>query len=402
MSNYNPGDVFVDYFILNSPRGVLDLTTIFLNAEIYESIYNPGIVGHFTIVDTEDYIGNLKFSGDETVEFSFLPPGGSTTTYKLNLNSVEDITTKGSMKTKVYTLVCLSKEPFEARTNIVTKSWNTQISNMVGDVFKNFLNSGKNITVEATKGLQRYISPSIKPFKLLKELRKRAVSLENKSSNFVFFENASGFNFVTIEGLMKKDVVKRLKQVDTVGSSIPQTLDNNIISYQLKKQASALDRISTGSMNIQINTFDIRTKKYTSEIKKAKESDFGIMGSMTSDFFRNMFGSKPARNIFVNKDSMDPNTFLNEALADKAAHLGSLTQNALEVEVPGDTVYQAGKCVWADIPKKVSTTGMSSTEELISGKFLITRMAHIIKKPQVRPRYVNSLELIKMGFENGV
>lgn len=401
-NNYNPGDIFIEYFTLNSPRGFLDMTKIFQMGEIYESIYNPGIVGHFTVVDTDDYLGQFKVAGDETVQISFLPPGGETTIYKLNLNAIEDITNAGSMKAKMYRLVCISKEAMEARTNPVTKSWQTQISNMIGDIFKNYLNSSKPLNIEPTKGMQRYISPNIKPYEAIKELRKRAVSLENKSSNFVFFETAEGYNFVTIESLLKKDVVKRLKHVDTVGSSIQQTFDNNIISYHIKKQASAIDRIGLGSMNTQVNTFDIRTKKYTTEVKKASESDFGIVGNITSEFFKRTFGNKPGRNIFINKDSMDPNTHLMEGLANKSAHLSALMQNQINLEVPGDTVYKAGKCVWADIPKSSSTTGLRVTESLISGKFLIAKLAHIIKKPDARPRYVCSMECIKMGYENGV
>jgi hypothetical protein len=401
-NNYNPGDIFIEYFYLDSPRGWLDMAGIFQSGEIYESIFNPGVVGHFTVVDTEDYLGEYKVSGDETVSISFLPPGGITTQYTLNLNAIEDISNTGSLKAKIYKLVCISKEVMEARTNPVTKSWNTQISGMINDIFKNYLNSTKKFNVEATKGVQRYISPNIKPFNVIKELRKRAVSLENKSSNFVFFETVDGFNFVTIESLLKNDIIKKLKHVDTVGSSIPQTFDDNIISYHIKKQAGAIDRIGLGSMNTKVNIFDIRTKKYTSEIKKALESDFGIAGAITSSFFKKTFGNKPGKTIFVNKDSMDPNTHLGEGMPNKTAHLSSLMQNQINLEVNGDTIYKAGKCIWADIPKSVSTTGLHVTESLISGKFLISKLAHIIKKPDARPRYVCSMECLKMGFENGV
>lgn len=402
MSNYNPGDVFVEYLILESPRGILNMTGLFQSCEIYESIFNPGIIGYFNIVDTEDYLGEFKISGDERVKISFLPPGGIPTSYNFNLNTIEDVSNAGSLKSKIYRLVCLSKETLEARTNIVSKSWNTQISGMIGDIFKTYLKSSKPINIEATKGVQRYISPEIKPYDVIKKLRKRAVSLENKSSNFVFFENAEGFNFVTIESLLKKDIIKKLKHVDTVGTSIPQTVDNNIISYHIKKQTSAIDRIGLGSLNTVVKTFDIRTKKYTTEIKKATEKDFGILGNITSNFFNKTFGSKPGKSIFVTKDSMDPATHLTEGMPNKSAHLAALMQNQINLEVHGDTIYKAGKCIWADIPKSVSTTGLHVNESLISGKFLIAKLAHVIRTPDIRPRYVVSMECLKMGYENGV
>lgn len=404
MSSYNPGDVFVNNLVVSSGRGTLNLTKIFLSAKIFESIFTPGIIGHIEVLDTEDYIGNLKLSGDETVNFSFKSPDRESLNYNLSLNSVDEVQDLGSMKAKVYQLTCVSTEVLKAKAGPIQKSYNTQISSMVSDVFSSFLSSSKSIDIEATKGIQRFISPSLKPFSLIKELKKRAVSLENKSSNFLFFENADGFKFKTIEGLVKAGVSHYFKQEDTVGSSYRSSMDNNILAYKLYKQMSATDRIGMGGLSQKTGTFDIRTNEYKVETKKINESDytFGGLGSMSSSAFKSLFGNLPGIFTFINKNSKDPNTYLQDGIVDKAAYLSSMSQNQLDIEVPGNSSIKAGEMALINIPKKVSITGMNSGEVLVNGKFLLAKVAHIIKRPSFRPRYVVSMECLKGAYEQGV
>lgn len=402
--SYNPGDVFVNNLTVSSGRGSLNLTKIFLSARIYESIFTPGIIGHIEVLDTEDYIGNLKLSGDETVNFSFRSPDRESLNYTFSLNSVDEVQDLGSMKAKVYQLTCVSTEVLKSKAGPIQKSYNTQISSIVGDVFNSFLSAGKTIDIEATKGIQRFISPSLKPFSLIKELKKRAVSLENKSSNFMFFENADGYKFKTLEGLVKAGVSHYFKQEDTVGSSYKSTMDNNILAYKLYKQMSATDRIGMGGLNQRTGTFDIRTNEYKIENKKINESDytFGGIGAMASGAFKSLFGNVPGAFTFINKNSKDPNTYLQDGVVDKGAYLSSMAQNQLDIEVPGNSTIKAGETALINIPKKVSTTGMNSGEVLVNGKFLLAKVAHIIKRPSFRPRYVVSMECLKGAYEQGV
>lgn len=401
-SGYVPGDIIIDYVRLSSPRGGLDLTNIMMSGEIYESIFTPGIVAKYLILDTEDYIGQLQFSGDEIISISFRPPGGQTNVYDLNLNSVTDSTPEGSQKSKIYTLNCVSKESFNARANPVTKSYNTQISSMLQDIFSNYLKSSKPIFVEATKGIQKFLSPNIKPLELIKQLKQRASSLSNSSSVFTFFENKNGYNFVTFQSLFNNSVIKDLVRLDTIPKSIYNLSDNNIISHYLVRQGSSIDRIGLGALNNQIQTFDLRTHKYQTKNNNPSEKDFGIVGAISSAFFKSLFGNSPGKTIMVQKDSMNPETYLSDSSGNKDAYLSALMQNQLNIEVPGDTAYYAGGCVNTRIPKMSASTGAILLDPLMNGKFLISKLAHIIKKPNERPRYVNSMQLIKVGLENGV
>ena len=159
MSNgYNPGDIFVDSLVISSQRGTLDLTKSFVTSSVYESIFTPGIMADIDVLDTNDELGQLKIVGDETVSFAFKVPGGESATYKLALHKLDDNkSSTGAMKSKQYTLKCVSEEAFHAKTNYVQKNYNTQISGMVKDIVKDYLKSNKEVEVEETKGSQKII-----------------------------------------------------------------------------------------------------------------------------------------------------------------------------------------------------------------------------------------------------
>ena len=77
-------------------------------------------------------------------------------------------------------------------------------------------------------------------------------------------------------------------------------------------------------------------------------------------------------------------------------------QNAMKIKVYGDGNLKAGDMITANIPKKVSTTDNSETDELLSGDFLISRIHHEIGTPAMRPRYTCTLELVKGNLKQGV
>lgn len=395
----NPGDIFINSLTLASPNGTLDMTGMFLSAEMYESIFTPGIMGSFKVLDMNDYIGILRISGGETVQISFNPPGGSTTTYTMLVNSVTDGKTEGSTKFKTYILNCVSKEAFSARANPVTKSYNTQISSIVSDVFTSYLGSSKSLSLETTKGIQKIISPNKKPLTLIKELSAKAVSASNVSSVFVFFENKLGYNFVTVQSLFNNSVLKNLVRLDTVGHSIYNLTDNNIFAYHLERQGGALDRIGLGSLSFNTKTYDARTNTYVQTTNTPSTASFGILNSLSSSFFSSLFGSTPGKNTFINKDSVNPDTYMSDAAPDKSAYLAALMQTGLNIEVPGDTVFYAGGMVNTSINDSSAITGVGQSDPLLNGQFLIAKVAHIIKPANIRPRYTCSMQLLKAGFD---
>ena len=406
---YNPGDIIIDTFSLSSQRGSLNLASSFISASIFESIFTPGIIGDISVLDTDDQLGKLKLTGDETVEISFKAPGGDSANYKFALHALEDVKSEGTQKAKTYTLKVVSEEALHSKTNYVQKNYNSPISDMVKDIHKNYMKSEKPLEVEETKGKQKIIIGHQNPYKATDIVRRRGISNENKSSAYVFFETRNDgnqtFKFITIEKLFGENTIKDFQQSDAINSSIMNKADNNIIAYEVPKQFSATERISIGGKT-RVSTFDIRTHTYKSKDFDTDATKFKMGGSGnydSSDFQSKYHKPKiPTQAMIPVDTSQRPVTNIPEQTPDQQAFLSSLMQNAMKIRVYGDAKLAAGYMINAAIPNKVSTTDNGQTDPMLSGKFLISRIHHQIGTAGERPRYTCVMELLKGNLEEGV
>lgn len=409
--SYVPGDILVRKFTISSDRGSIDLKTGFVSCSIYESIFTPGMMADVKILDDEDKLGEVKLVGDETVEMQFEVPGGITTNYKFAMHTLENVNmASGTLNSKMYLVKLVSKEALNAKTNFVQKSFNTQISNMVQTIHKDFLKSDKEIEVEETKGTQKIVFPHYNPYKAIDMIRRRSVSNENTSSAFVYFETRSPeeqkFRFTTIEGLFDQDPVRSFKQQDTVGHSIYNEAVDNILALEIPHQFNIIDRIKVGGKRI-VKSFDSRTHEYNTENREVKDTDqkTGGKGSYISSKEKAEYYDAPKINptSFIAKDwSQRPVTHIPEKTIEQQQYISTLMQNAVKMRVHGDFALVPGAIIEAKIPNKKTTTENKDEDPLISGKFLISRIHHQINEFGMNPRYTCVIECLKGNMEEGV
>ena len=411
MSNrYQAGDLVVRTLTVTSARGTLDFTATFLSASIYESIFVPGTVADISINDTLDQLGQVKLSGDETVTFIYYVPGSVTANYTFALYDMGDLEIAGSQKGKNYVLKCVSVEAMYAKTNYVQKSYNQLCSKIVVDVHQSYLKSTKHIITEDTKGAQNIIIPHRNPYDAIALVRSRSISLANKSSSYVFFENRQKeqqtYNFVTIEGLFRNNPVKTFQQSSALATSIFKRDDNNIISYTIPRQFSSIDRIAFGGPR-KITTFNFTTHQFEQQIIQTLDSLFASGGggksSVSAGFKSKYFNAPiPPQSLIPVDISQRATTNIPEGTPGLQAYIAVLMQNSMKIKVPGDTILTAGVTITANIPNKTATTSPAGLDPLMNGKFLISRIHHRIGVFQEKPRYTNIIECVKGLYQEGV
>jgi hypothetical protein len=411
MSNYVTGAIKVNNLLVYSQRGLLDLTQSFTAASIYESIFTPGIVCDIVVIDTKDQMGTLILSGDETVIFNAQVEGSVNANYTFHLYEIGEVKSMGAQKSKLYVLKCVSEEVMYAKTNYVSTSYNRLCSEMVQDIHENYLKSTKPIVVENTKGPQLIVVPNLSPFDAIGMIRKRAVSSENKSSIFSFFETRENGNqtykFVTIESLFKNSPAKVFSQSDAVSADILNiTADNNIISYKIPRQLSSIDKIDLAGAR-KISQYNTTTGQYESNIIITSDTSYATGGSSNTDVsasFLNKYlkSNKPKQALLTVDWSQRPVTNLPESSADFQAYLALLLQNSMKIRVPGDTLLTCGMMITCNIPNKQGLSGQPKNDPLLSGNFLISRIHHRIGQSFENPRYTCIIECIKGKYGEGV
>jgi len=393
MASVKSGDVIINSCTMASSRGSTDFTNDIIKSVVYESIYTPNCIAEITVLDTQDVLGNLVISGDETVIYSFNAPGAPVATYTMGLDKIVIEPYDGSEKSKLYTLHCVGKETFNSMSTYVQKSYNTDIASIVQDIHNTFLQSTSNLITEATQGIQKIIIPNLKPFEAIDMIRRRATSLTNQSSTFLYFENFLGHNFKTIEGMMQQSTVKDFIHSDALGSSIFFNNYNQIINYQVPQLMASTQRIDLGTMVQRTAQYDTRTRSYTTTDQQINPGVFANPGSWNSSLFKEVYGQGFNVFSFLPFDSHTrPDTGLPASSPLQLAYIGNLMQSTITLEVYGDATVKAGDLISAAIPESVDSTGIRNNDPMISGNYLVANIARHIGRINESPRYTETIE----------
>jgi hypothetical protein len=390
-----PGDVTVNNCMINSPRGSLDLTQNFLSSQVYESIFAPNNICSIDVFDTDDAISQLPILGDETINFSFNAPGTPVLNYTFALDKAELVDLTGTEKGKQYILHGVGQETLQSKANFIQKSYNTDISSIIQDIHTTFLKATTALLTEATDGVQKLIIPNLKPFDAIDMVRRRAVSSSNPSSTFLYFENALGHNFKTIEGMAAQGSVKTFVHGDGIGQSIFTNTWNNIIAYEVPQIVSSTQRIALGGLNQQVATYDHRTRQYVSNPVQL------ALGAMNSAAFKAAYGATAGLFHLIPFDSLINPTNIPQSTPQQMAFLSNIMQCYINLKVPGDTTVLAGSTVTLNLPEALTTTSTPSLDPLISGNYLVSGINRNIGAAGQKPRYVDIIEALTPGLAAG-
>ena len=144
----------------------------------------------------------------------------------------------------------------------VNRTYEGHIDTMVVDMMRSDLDSKKNLIVEETKGLHKFVMPRIKPLKnAIATLSGMAEPLKYNSSGMLFYEDSTGFRFRSLENMLAINGVARpvtakfqmkprnVKQGTSESDVIKemQTVDG----YTIKDQFDTLKNLSNGYMLVR-------------------------------------------------------------------------------------------------------------------------------------------------------
>jgi hypothetical protein len=101
----------------------------------------------------------------------------------------------------------------------------------------------------------------------------------------------------------------------------------------------------------------------------------------------------------ANKSTNIGQTFVAPSVSDKMLNLAQMQEQLLNLTVLGDPVLEAGRTINCTIPKVTADTSDSGLDPVASGRWLISKVEHSIREPQVKPRYVCNLECLKGAYQ---
>ena len=219
------GEVEFQEVMLTSPDGNtvrLDLNNDITITEInvFEDLFRHAITGNIVITDTKEFINKFPIVGQERLTIKIKTPSEDFKKEDLFEGEIFEFLERRFVVNKVqsrdgiasgaqvYELKFISEHALVNSTKKISKSYvnvKSNIGDMVEDLLTNDLGIPKHkVFVEPTLGSRSILMQNINPHTFIQNLTKEAISKEDGSPNYVYYENKNGVFFRTIQHMYKQ------------------------------------------------------------------------------------------------------------------------------------------------------------------------------------------------------
>ena len=444
----NVTDVIINKLVIRSASGNYDLRPHIVELNIYENIFRPVLTANITLIDSHNLPQKLPIVGQETVDidiklsgmeddkmFSLKPP-------PFHVNSIPN---RDYLKPKsqLYSLELISEQFVSSTHSKVSKSYkDTLISSMVSDIYKTHMDHGGDggVWVEPTDFEDTIIIPNLKPIEAIQWLAKRAKQGEDEAVNYVFFETIHGSYFRSLNSLCVIDPVVtfilRSRFDDPTGAEGLSAGEIKVNKFTFLKQFDRDNAVRDGVFSSKLITHDIVRKRI-------HEWDYN--GFINWDMIDHIGTNFPTSNSKIEAkaattqrtsyappgdyNSREPDTETIGGMIDsrvsfypKHYHMydyeydnqvelwkqqrdnnyGIFDGLVILIETAGVSGLRVGQIVNFKLPSAETTDRdkMSGDkfDKMLSGKYMVTAINHIIGVKDDKPVYDMKIELTKDGL----
>lgn len=385
---------------------------------IYEDLFMPVITGTMQITDGTGLFPKLSMHGNEFLVITFVRPGEGKgipdEKYDKTFRIYKCDNKRPYMQSQRYVLHFCSEELlFNNQITLSRKLKNGVSTDHVLRICRNDLKVNrkklKPSNFERSLGPTEFILTQYKPFEAINYLCTR--SYNTNESTFLFFENREGFNFLSIETLVKREAIIPL-QYSTAKVTQDQTTSafanyNAVIDFNFARVFDVLDNTKNTSHNGRLFTLDLITQtykkydySYLNEYTRKMLMDTGSNAAKVSFPFNNAknrnnkslyeeYGTeinywltnKGHGNLeyFQTRGIRSIDTDVERTILQRKAQLNQLRNSEVECIVPGNPALSVGKMVEFELPVFTQETDNSRMKDpFLSGKYIITALCHSI------------------------
>jgi hypothetical protein len=402
-------DFYVDRVSIISKSGEVDISAIYEELSVFDSVFLPVMSGKILIVDSIGLSSSLIFDGSESIVISLKKSkeddDGS---YKKSFRIYKQSHRKNiTLNSESYVLNFISDEYVYSEQQKINQHYELTYGEIIQSIMKNYLkvlDFQVGEFMEPSSGIRDVIIPNLKPIDAILWLTKRSVD-SKQSPNFLFFQNFSGFNLVSISTLNKKPPVEiyTFKPKNILEKDAAVEEFTSVRSLEVVTQFDELDKIKSGANAGKFIGFDPITRTistrnisygdmYSSMDHSNKNPNVSVIQNREGLNNLESFDSKKTLNIFnlsqkySNYIKQNDGASLNK-LDDyenysfqRLSILKNLTSRRIKIVVPGNFKLTCGEIITLKVP----VLGRKSIDEdnedkTISANYLIVATRHLIK-----------------------
>lgn len=415
-----PGSYKFNKFKIISQIGAeVNLERLFVELNIYEDITSPVITGDVIIGDAIGMYNNLPIVGEETIDLNFESRNDGTPEIKKfsRVFKTYKISAKEHPKQDLTTYRIHFASP-EYEENLKTKVSKAYIGKKSSEIVKMLLteepprglgfspNSTVSANVENSLFTENLIIPYWSPFEAINWIASRTLpDINGNAANFVFFENRDGYNFVSIESLMKKQAKFTYhRSVAQVNQKIKYTFA--VESYKIFDNQDVASNIQNGLYSGNLLVHDILTKSlrtfeydYLKEFGNTEHAETNPVLSTKSKRNERTYSNYryyPIHTELFN-DMAEQNNRADKWLLKRNSLLQQLLTYRVVIRVKGNTEIQVGDTVNFKLEmRNPSDSSQVVPDKYHSGKFLVTSIKHTLNNED----YHQTIELVKDSYKD--
>lgn len=414
-----PKDVRVDEIILINSNGTsIDLYDMFNELNVYEDIYSPVVSADITITDSLNIPSNAELTGQEKVLFSFYTPGDETRiTQLMNLYKISDRMFVND-KTQSYVLHLVSDDMYKNLFKSISHSFTGTHSDIIERILleEDFLNTKKKFNKDASVYDFKCVIPAWTPFETIQWLTERSLGADSLEPDMLFFETVDGYNLKSIANLINYEPIVEYVYAPNINQDRAHMKNlpidfYTIDTYTMKSSFDQLTAIRNGMFAGSLDIMDVATGAKTHHtfnyLENFKENAQRRMNPgplipesmnydeqmISEEFNSHILTLTTINNLFT---GVPDNMMYEKWALQRNSLMRQLKSNVLEIEVPGDSTRRVGDFVSVVIPSmQVFDGGVFEEDKLLSGRYLVTSIRHII----VDDRHTMVMELSKDSYK---
>jgi hypothetical protein len=399
--------------ILTAAGQRFEMKKLLVELSYYEDLYSFVISGYIILKDAQGFIESLQLTGNEFIEVSFgkVKDAPNSTDQIFRIYKVGPRTASTNMSTEYYTLYFCSEELLLSEQIKISKSYNMEIDKMINHIVTDYLKvdkKTKNVYIEKTTGIYNFIIPRYKPFEAISWLSTyaRPSITGTIGADMLFFETKDGFNFRSIQSMMKSSVYATYKYQQTNLSNDVQSFQEkatSVLNYEFVKTYDMLHDINSGTYANRLISIDPIARKskvtnfdylnYSKNAQISKLDNSGILSPVQNrlGFTQNQAYNSKLKLVTTNSGQKQvdyinqvPNSVAQDIAIEnyvplRTAQISLSNYIVVKLTIPGDSGITVGRTINFNLPSLKPTNSGKELDKFYSGKYLVTAVRHIIR-----------------------
>jgi hypothetical protein len=387
--------------------GQIDITSIFQEINIFDSLFMPVMTGNVLIKDSIGLSKKLLFDGSESILIDIAKDENSDiASFKKAFRIYKQSTrSNDNLNSESYLLNFVSDELIFSDQKRINQSYENTYSEIIKKILIDYLKVAPNNlggSYNDSTGIRKVVIPNLRPLEAIEWCAKRATD-DLLSPNFMFFQNSTGYNFATLSNLLVKPEIMDVKfQPKNLSEENALSEISSARSMEVITQTDNVEKTRSGVNAGQFIGFDFMTRtiekkniSYNDHFSKMKHGNdnpnvsviqnregVNNVEAFDSKKILNIFGAARKFSKYIEK--YDPTSIsklenYEDSKFQRVATIKNLMNKRIKFTMPGNFQLSSGFNVNVIAPSlSVKQPGDDNEDVTLNGKYLIVATRHII------------------------